>query len=159
MKKRVTVIPVFLVVSALTVGLVATPALAEVESSDSIENVKAPEVTPGPLTAAQRNLVCPTAGSVNPMCTDFVGVGQGGDHVKHIQRSINASGHNVEVAVDGQFGPKTEAALRKVQEARGLAVDGVVGRQTLSTFVCASSNPNENNGEEWQYSDRQCTEK
>ena len=72
---------------------------------------------------------------------------------------MEASGNNLEVAVDGQFGPKTEAALRKVQEARGLAVDGVVGRQTLSTFVCASSNPNENTGEGWLYGDRQCTEK
>ncbi len=159
MKKSVTVILIFLVVAALTAVLVATPALAEVESSDSIENVKVSKITPGPLTDRQRDLVCPTVGSVNPMCTDFVGIGQSGDHVKHIQRSINASSHNVEVSVDGQFGTKTEAALRIVQEGRGLAVDGIVGRQTLNTFVCASSNPNENYGEEWQYSDRQCTEK
>ncbi len=150
-------IPITFVVSFMAVGLTATPALAEVESSDSIENVKAPKMTPGPLTDAQRKLVCPTRGTVNPMCTDFVGVDQSGEHVKHIQRSINASAQNVEVTVDGQFGPETEAALRVVQKARGLTVDGVVGRQTISTFVC-SSNPNEDNAEEWQYANRQCTE-
>ena len=159
LKERIIFIPFAIVTLFMTAGLATTPALAEVESSDSIENVKAPKMTPGPLTDGQRKFVCPTRGSVNPMCTDFVGVGQSGEHIKHIQRAINASGQKVKLAIDGQFGPKTEAALTKVQEARGLAVDGVVGRQTLSTFVCASSNPNENNAEGWEYGDRQCTPK
>ena len=32
--------------------------------------------------------------------------------------------------VDGRFGPKTEAAVKVLQQQRGITVDGVVGRQT-----------------------------
>ena len=32
--------------------------------------------------------------------------------------------------VDGRFGPKTEAAVKQLQQACGISVDGVVGHQT-----------------------------
>ena len=32
--------------------------------------------------------------------------------------------------IDGRFGPNTEAAVKVLQQQRGLTVDGVVGRQT-----------------------------
>jgi peptidoglycan hydrolase-like protein with peptidoglycan-binding domain len=31
---------------------------------------------------------------------------------------------------DGQFGPKTEAAVKRFQKTNGLVVDGIVGTQT-----------------------------
>ncbi len=36
---------------------------------------------------------------------------------------------------DGDFGPKTEQAVRDFQATRGITVDGVVGAQTWSTLV------------------------
>ncbi len=45
----------------------------------------------------------------------------------HAVRRLQAALH---VAVDGEFGPATEAALRRLQAREGLAVDGVAGPAT-----------------------------
>ncbi len=109
------------------VGGTAGPAIADVESSDSIENFAAP----GPLTAEQKQVLYADT-TVNPQVTDVVARGQTGSHVRRIQRALNASAHGVEVAVDAIFGPETEAAIRKIQADHGGLVDGIVGSQTIS---------------------------
>ena len=50
-----------------------------------------------------------------------------------LQRALNAAGYPVGPA-DGRFGSRTFAAVRSYQQARGLVVDGVAGRQTLSSL-------------------------
>lgn len=49
--------------------------------------------------------------------------GSRSDDVRTLQRLLG-------VAVDGVFGPKTEAAVKAVQADAGLVVDGIVGPQT-----------------------------
>jgi peptidoglycan hydrolase-like protein with peptidoglycan-binding domain len=39
------------------------------------------------------------------------------------------------VAVDGIFGPETDAAVRAFQQEKGLAVDGIVGPQTWPALI------------------------
>jgi peptidoglycan hydrolase-like protein with peptidoglycan-binding domain len=53
--------------------------------------------------------------------------------VRTLQWLLRAHGSGV--SVDGDFGPKTDAAVRALQQRSGLAVDGVVGPQTWSALV------------------------
>lgn len=55
--------------------------------------------------------------------------GSRGDAVKQLQANLNKLGFDCG-AVDGIFGPKTEAAVKAFQKANGLVVDGIVGPAT-----------------------------
>lgn len=55
--------------------------------------------------------------------------GSRGAEVKKLQESLIAAGYNV--TADGQYGPKTAAAVRQYQQDNGLSVDGMAGEQTL----------------------------
>ncbi len=58
--------------------------------------------------------------------------GSEGPAVKVLQRRLNLAGANL--AVDGDFGPLTEAAVRAYQRSRKLVVDGWVGPQTWGSL-------------------------
>ncbi len=53
--------------------------------------------------------------------------GATGDLVRHIQARTGA-------AVDGDFGPGTEAAVRRFQKTRGMVPDGIVGPKTWAAL-------------------------
>jgi putative chitinase len=59
--------------------------------------------------------------------------------VAEMQRRLAAAGHPV--AIDGDFGPGTETALRAFQAAKGLAVDGVAGAATLAALAGPATEP------------------
>ena len=66
------------------------------------------------------SLLAPGAGYGQP---------QGEPRVRALQRSLRARGLRPG-PVDGVYGPRTEAAVERLQRDRGLAVDGVVGPRT-----------------------------
>lgn len=56
--------------------------------------------------------------------------GSGGEAVEYVQKRLN-------VSVDGKFGPKTEAAVKTFQRAKGLPEDGVVNATVMSLLESA----------------------
>jgi peptidoglycan hydrolase-like protein with peptidoglycan-binding domain len=102
----------------------------------------APDGIFGPLTAsAVRHFqaICGIAvdGKVGnqtwPRLTVQVQFGSTGSAVRAVQQNLNVFG--ADLAVDGIFGPLTQAAVRHFQATHGLVVDGSVGPRTWNTLV------------------------
>jgi len=64
--------------------------------------------------------------------------GSSGDAVAILQRSLSDLGYNPG-PIDGDFGPKTDAAVRAFQTAAGLKADGICGPLTWAALERASS--------------------
>jgi len=61
--------------------------------------------------------------------------GSSGDPVKQLQQALGG------LAVDGIFGPKTEAAVKQFQLQNGLKVDGIVGPNTMAALNKSYGSP------------------
>jgi peptidoglycan hydrolase-like protein with peptidoglycan-binding domain len=59
--------------------------------------------------------------------------GSTGEDVRTVQYLVTAQGHPT--AVDGVFGPATQAAVQAFQSSRGLGADGIVGPQTWPQLI------------------------
>ncbi|HWC22783.1 MAG TPA: peptidoglycan-binding protein [Flexivirga sp.] len=59
--------------------------------------------------------------------------GANGHPVPTLQHLLN--GRGASLTADGDFGPKTDAAVRKFQQSAGLTVDGIVGPATWSHVI------------------------
>jgi len=59
--------------------------------------------------------------------------GSNGHPIKTLQYLLRARGESV--AVDGVFGPNTEAAVKAFQASHGVATDGIVGPVTWAALV------------------------
>jgi putative chitinase len=65
-------------------------------------------------------------------------LGSTGPAVQRLQRALKAAGFNPG-AVDGDFGPATEAAVFAFQKSQGLLADGIAGPRTLSALELSES--------------------
>jgi hypothetical protein len=86
--------------------------------------------TPGQVAYAARQLGSPPASSG----TTILRRGSEGDAVRRLQRVLNAWYPHLGLAVDGDYGPATEAAVRELQRRARIAVDGIAGPQTLGVL-------------------------
>ena len=64
--------------------------------------------------------------------------GMKGDEIAHLQGDLAQLGFH-HGAVDGDFGPATEASVLAFQKAKGLTVDGIAGGKTLEAIFFAKS--------------------
>ena len=60
--------------------------------------------------------------------------GSKGEQVKALQRNLQSMGYDLG-PVDGDFGSKTDAAVRAYQKNKSLVVDGIVGQQTWNKLL------------------------
>jgi peptidoglycan hydrolase-like protein with peptidoglycan-binding domain len=60
--------------------------------------------------------------------------GATGDGVRRLQRALRRTAAFENLAVDGEFGPLTEKAVKEFQGGNGLVVDGVVGPLTWAAL-------------------------
>ncbi|SET57853.1 peptidoglycan-binding domain-containing protein [Stigmatella erecta] len=65
-------------------------------------------------------------------------LGSSGASVKNLQQALANAGFSPGAA-DGQFGPKTAAAVKAFQSAKGLVADGIVGPKTWAKLTAAPS--------------------
>lgn len=63
-------------------------------------------------------------------------LGDRGDAVKAMQVLLQAAGYSCgDAGADGEFGPTTDAALRRYQNDKGLAADGCAGKNTMGSLL------------------------
>lgn len=58
--------------------------------------------------------------------------GDGSSNVRALQTVLTDLGYDT--GIDGDFGPKTENAVREIQKLAGLGVDGIVGTKTVNAI-------------------------
>ncbi len=93
-----------------------------------------PGVDPNRLFIGQ--IICIPSTSPPPPPTQAcptLRMGSRGPSVVELQRLLLAHGFNPG-AIDGIFGPNTQAAVMNFQRSKGLAIDGIVGIQTWTAL-------------------------
>jgi murein L,D-transpeptidase YcbB/YkuD len=104
------------------------------ESQDEAWHVRyvAGDTVPAVVLEFEKSGAVPPAAKppVHPYPGSPVKLGSRGESVKLVQRVVGAQ-------VDGDFGPKTDAAVRAWQSARKLKADGVVGPVTWAAMFAA----------------------
>ena len=74
-------------------------------------------------------------------------IGMSGDDVKELQQLLIAYGFRCDMGEpDGTFGNATDGAVRMYQDARGLKVDGVVGKNTWAALDMEEPDEQEGDG-------------
>lgn len=69
------------------------------------------------------------------MAYSQVSYGSTGSDVTELQKLLNKTNNSYNLSEDGKFGAKTQAAVKDYQKKNGLAVDGIVGKNTWGALT------------------------
>ena len=108
-------------------GRVDTTGLEEFDEDDALEEEEVDEEE-DPLEGEEEPEEGEDAEGRVLDIPDTIKEGARGDGVKRLQKSLNLYGYKL--GVDGNFGPRTDKAVRRFQHVMGISVDGVVGPET-----------------------------
>lgn len=116
------------VVSGDTLSEIAVKYNTTVKELKSLNGLKSDLIKVGQLlkvkeTTQSKPSSSGDAAAIVPYPGKLIRKGSEGKDVERIQRAVK-------VKVDGRFGPATEKAVREYQARHGLAVDGIVGKNT-----------------------------
>jgi peptidoglycan DL-endopeptidase CwlO len=95
-------------VSAFAADSTSTPAMAQA-------------ATPAPMSQQQ-----PASGERSTTPADHAAMSR--QHIERIQQALNSAGDKT--AIDGKWGPKTEAALKQFQQKHGIKATGRLDQAT-----------------------------
>jgi peptidoglycan hydrolase-like protein with peptidoglycan-binding domain len=120
------------------------------------ERIRRPRLLIAALVAVSVALWVPAAGhaaereklaSAGPLARGSGYAAGGSDAVRTLQQRLRRLGDSPG-PIDGLYGPLTEGAVRRFQQGHGLAVDGIVGRQTKRTLFPKRKSPAPSTGSE-----------
>lgn len=102
----------------------------DAETTESETEVKTEEKT-------EVKTETPKGGSTVNIKLNVLKKGSTGNQVKALQRMLHAMGYNLGTKnpMDGDFGAKTDSAVRAYQKLHSLTVDGIVGAKTWSKLL------------------------
>jgi hypothetical protein len=120
-------------IAVAIVALIAILAAAGVFSGSSHNS------TPPPATTTVQTTAPPPQTTPAPSVTapkTPLKPGDTGPQVKALQHALTSLGYSTGGA-DGQYGAKTEAAVKQFQSAHNLTADGIAGAKTLQALATA----------------------
>ncbi len=77
-------------------------------------------------------------GIADELGSRYLRKGMRGDDVVLLQQNLSASGY--QLAIDGIFGAETDNQVRCFQREHGIAIDGIVGPETLAILLLGQAN-------------------
>ena len=111
------------------------PANVQVPTGPSASAPTAPSGPAAPSAGTASNVDGITASQ-----STWLRNGTTGPGVEDLQKKLAAAGFDPG-PLDGEFGPKTQAAVRAFQQAKGLQVDGIVGPETRGALMGQPAQP------------------
>jgi len=109
---------------------VTTPATTPATTPTPTTTPTTPETTPDTTTTAPDAITLPEGVTLRS--------GDDGPEVEALQQALAKLGYDPG-AIDGDYGPSTQAAVVAFQTAEGLTADGIAGSETLNALAAAQS--------------------